>query len=270
MWTLTKKVGDPFTDNPVGCRPIEGREVAMPQLSQKSQGRVMNLRFRLAQPVSIQNVRFPFGIRWHCHTGLYDISAEVALKRVTEVSGWYIPPETLFSVSVKPGIEGNASGTLALESPVTLTPLTPDLQSLHHAFWQGKAPFGRALAQQMFLHPAYEWSIAEVSKSVGVDTRLLRARLFREAYSFASTLRRCRLLRALLCALSEDESESEPVGNYMPRCQYRVDSMFNAAFKTKLSAITKSRFLSANRSVPPRCPAGIFWSSSSNRLATFD
>ncbi|MEM5342898.1 hypothetical protein [Paraburkholderia azotifigens] len=213
----------------------------------------MNLRFRLARTVSIQNVRFPFPILWHAHTGCHQLDAEVALKRCTAIdgTGLHIPAETLFSVTIEPGIEGSASGTLTLESFEIRISGMPEWQELHHAFRQRKTPFGRTLAQQMFTYPAYPWATSEVSSRIEVDSRRLRSRLFQEAYSFAATLRRCRMLRALLTALSDDVAESDRDGQFMPQCRYKVDSMFNAAFNTKLSTIELSRMWSTSR--PRHC-----------------
>ncbi|MCB4350274.1 hypothetical protein LA345_41495 (plasmid) [Burkholderia vietnamiensis] len=212
----------------------------------------MNLRFHLSRTVSMQNVRFPFPIRWRCHSGVHDITAEIVLKRSVNDACWYIPAETLFSFTVEPGIEGSARGALTVESFDSRSNLIPDWLELHSAFRQRKTPFGRALAQQMFTHPAYPWTISEVSGHVDVDGRRLRVRLFQEAYSFASTLRRCRMLRALLSALSRDAVESGANVQFLPQCRYRVDSMFDAAFQTKLSTIEMSRLLDDTPSIASR------------------
>ncbi|AFT90217.1 hypothetical protein [Paraburkholderia phenoliruptrix] len=111
--------------------------------------------------------------------------------------------------------------------------------TLHQAFWHGGAPFGCALAQQIFAVPEYHWTLSEVAQAVGTDTGTLQMRLFREAYSFASSLKRCRMLRLFLSALSEDI----PPPDLSPsvRNPHRLDSMFKAAFQTRLTIIEQCR-----------------------------
>lgn len=111
--------------------------------------------------------------------------------------------------------------------------------TLHHAFWQGSTPFGRALAQQMFEMPDYQWTLSELAHAVGTDTRTAQMRLFREAYSFASALKRCRMLRLFLSALSEDiPPPALPASVWNPK---RLDLMFKAALHTKLTTIRQCR-----------------------------
>ena len=111
--------------------------------------------------------------------------------------------------------------------------------SLHYAFWNGTTPFGRVLAQQMFATPEYQWTLSEVLRVVGTDTRALQMRLFREAYSFASALKRCRMLRLFLAALSEDI----PLPDFPASVQSRqkLDLKFKAAFQTRLTAFEQCR-----------------------------
>ena len=156
-----------------------------------------------------------------------------------------MPAETLFSVRVEPDAYGRASGTVTLDSYSYCAPRRagPDWIFLQRALGCADGPpFGQALAQQMFTFPEYDWKVTAVAGTLGINTRPLQMRLFREAYSFASTLRRCRILRIFLSALSTDLAlphAAPPIRT--AESERRLDAIFQAAFQTRLSTIAKSR-----------------------------
>ena len=202
----------------------------------------MNLCFQLSRTLSALDLRIPFPVQWMPITGAHHISAEVTLRGDTHEQGWKIPEETLFSISIEPGVEGFAAGCITLQSFVIEHADVLDWATLREAYEEEKAlPFGRALARQMFNHPNYPWSVAETAASLGTDSRGLRARLFREAYSFSSTQKRCRMLRLFLSALSEDCPFPDQSASGSKFRASKLDSIFEAAHGAKLSSVVDSQ-----------------------------
>lgn len=206
----------------------------------------MKLSFSLSRPLHLHELRCPFPIDWAQHAGVHAVQAESVLSKRAQGPGWHIPAEALFTVSLAPGGDGCASGTLTLEScPSGALLGGPDWPALREAFAAmgspSCAPFGRALAQQMFLWPGHAWTLSEVSDALGVEGRLVRMRLFREAYSFASTLRRCGMLRLLLQTLAHDISVVLAPDPRIASSRRRLDVLFDAKYKASLSAIAMSR-----------------------------
>ncbi|WP_459624386.1 hypothetical protein [Burkholderia sp. 3C] len=210
----------------------------------------MKLSFSLARPLRLHHLRCPFPIDWAQHAGVHAVEAEAVLAKRAHGPGWRIPAETLFTVSLTPGEDGCASGTLTLEScPAGALLGGPDWGALREAFAAADSasrnasciPFGRTLAQQMFLWPGHAWALSEVSRELGVESRAVRMRLFREAYSFASTLRRCRMLRLLLQTLAHDISVVLATDPRTPSSRRRLDAMFDAQYQASLSTIATSR-----------------------------
>lgn len=207
---------------------------------------VMHLHFSFSRTVQAHSLRVPFPVLWNPHLGAHAVAAEVTLKRTAPGLGWVVPAETLFSVDLAPGIEGCAAGTLTLELFDSGVHSAPDWTSLHAAYWTRSSLFGRALAQQMFIAPAYPWNIAEVSRTLGEDIRTVQMRLFREAYSFTSTLRRCRMLRVLLSTLSKDAPSPKLPATALAGSAQQMDSLFEAVHQTRLSTIERSRLPTAH------------------------
>ncbi|MEK6420289.1 MAG: hypothetical protein V4801_11830 [Burkholderia gladioli] len=206
----------------------------------------MKLRFSLSRPLHLHDLRCPFPIDWERHAGVQAVQAEAALAKRAHGPGWHIPAEVLFTVSLAPGSDGCASGTLTLESCPSGEPFGgPDWCALRAAFAASGSPscppFGRALAQQMFLWPGHAWTLGEVSDALGVESRVVRMRLFREVYSFASTLRRCRMLRLLLETLAHDISVVLAPDARIAASRRQLDAMFDAKYKASLSTIAMSR-----------------------------
>ncbi|MBN3722857.1 hypothetical protein [Burkholderia sp. Ac-20379] len=206
----------------------------------------MKLSFSLSRPLHLHELRCPFPIDWERRAGVHAMEAESVLAKRAHGPGWHIPAETLFTVLLAPGSDGCASGTLTLEScPSGALFGGPDWLALRAAFAASGSPsgtpFGRALAQQMFLWPGHAWTLNEVSDALGVDSRIVRMRLFREVYSFASTLRRCRMLRLLLQTLAHDISVVLAPDARIAASRRQLDAMFDAKYKASLSEIATSR-----------------------------
>lgn len=211
----------------------------------------MQLHFNFSRTVKVHDLRIPYPLLWTPIHGRQIISAEVALRRAATGISWFLPVETLFSAHVQPGIEGCASGTLTLENFCEAEDGLPDWNSLREAYWARTLPFGQILAQQMFRSPSHPWSLSDASLALDVGRHDLKRRLFREAYSFASTLKRCRMLRILLSVLSEDmPAPNLPTGMFASG-NSKLDSIFEASHQTRLSTIARSRLPARSQSAPP-------------------
>ena len=205
----------------------------------------MNLHFRLSRDLQARDLRFPFPVTWTWTCGMHVLS-HGGNRRVSGAGGqWHIPAEKLFSVSVSPGVEGHASGSLKFSSVDLPRAAEPDWATLEHVFRTRSRPFGLALAQEIFLQPERDWSLREASDAIGVSEREIRTRLFREDYAFASTVRRCRALHLLLGTLCDDFPNPSMPAHVMLTRQ-RADSLLSRAFSVRLSALSKFR-LPANR-----------------------
>jgi AraC-like DNA-binding protein len=107
--------------------------------------------------------------------------------------------EQLFDVEVIPDHTGAATGWLEVQMPELTSRAAPDWKHLAVILRRSARPgIGLALTQSMFGCPCYAWTVGRVADELGVSRRELQMALFREAYSFAATLRRCRRLNKLL------------------------------------------------------------------------
>lgn len=203
----------------------------------------MHLAFTLSRPIRACGLRFPYSLNWQRASGLHVISADCAFVRASASTSasWALPPETCFSVAIEPDAHGCAAGLLTFDSFTGIPGTKPDYAALAHAFAQPTPPFGRTLAQQMFSSPDYPWNAAEIAACLGIDTRTLQMRLFREAYSFAAALRRGRLLRCFLAALSTHARPPDAWLRSQASDARKLDAMFETAYGTKLSTIAASR-----------------------------
>ncbi|CAN7666881.1 hypothetical protein LJR230_005069 [Trinickia sp. LjRoot230] len=201
----------------------------------------MHLAFTLSRPIRARGLRFPYALNWQRVSGTHVISADSSFVRTHAGASWVLPAENCFSVAIEPDAHGCAAGMLIFDSFTEVSGMKPDYAALAHAFAQPAPPFGQTLAQQMFSSPDYPWSAAEIATCLGIDKRTLQMRLFREAYSFASALRRCRLLRCFLAALS---THAQPPDAWLrsrtgePR---KLDAIFETSYGTRLSTIEASR-----------------------------
>ncbi|KND57616.1 hypothetical protein BVER_02417 [Candidatus Burkholderia verschuerenii] len=198
----------------------------------------MELRFNLSRTLKVQDLRFPVPIHWSPGHGEHRLTAETALRKGPSGTGWSVPAEVLFSFSIEPGVRGCASGTLTLCSSGTDLTDGPDWGALHKSYWDVASTFGATLAREMFTRPEYPWTIEEVAAIAGVTPRELRGRLFRQAYSFSSTLRRCRLLHVFLTALSPDHPPRD-LSSAITRNKHLLDDRFKTAHHVAISAISK-------------------------------
>jgi len=164
----------------------------------------MELRFSLSRTLKVQDLRIPVPVHWAPEHGVHRLSAEKALRKWPTGTGWAIPAEVLFSIDIEPGVRGCATGTLTLCSSELGRRSGPDWCGLQNAYWNISSTFGSTLSREIFLSPEHPWTIDEVSAFIGVTARELRGRLFREAYSFSTSLKRCRLLHVFLSTLSPD------------------------------------------------------------------
>jgi hypothetical protein len=200
----------------------------------------MNLHFRLSRDLQAHDIRFPFPVTWISTCGAHVFSHR-GNRRVSGAGGqWHIPAEELFSVSVSPGVEGHASGSLSFSSVDLPRTAEPDWDSLEQVFRTRSRPFGLALAQAIFLQPERDWSLQETSDAIHVSERDIRTRLFREDYGFASTVRRCRALHLLLGSLCDDFPQPSMPPHAMLTRQ-RADSLLSRAFSVRLSTLSKFR-----------------------------
>lgn len=209
----------------------------------------MQLRFSLSRPVHLRDLRFPFPLVWTADRGSHAISGTGGAALLAQGIGWPVAAETLFSMQIAPGVQGVASGTLSLDCPVRAPAHAPDWGALRRAYAAHDVPFGRVLAQHMFCHPSCAWRLADTAAALGVETRALQMRLFREAYSFAAALKRCRMLRVLLAGLSGDATVPVPQAWAHARSS-EIDSMFVDAFDMPLSSIERSRVPARNMPFP--------------------
>jgi AraC-like DNA-binding protein len=198
----------------------------------------MELRFNLSRTLKVQDLRIPVPVLWIPEHGEHRLTAETALRKGPSGTGWTVPAEVLFSFSIEPGVRGRASGTLNLCWQAPEDEAKPDWCALHESYWDIDSTFGATLAREIFTLPEYPWTIEEVSAIVGVSPRELRGRLFRQAYSFSSTLRRCRLLHAFLSALSPDHP-SLNLTQTTTRYKHHLDNTFKATHHVALSTISK-------------------------------
>ena len=220
----------------------------------------MQLRFSFSRPVHLRDLRFPFPLVWTADRGTHAISGTAGAALLAPGVDWPVAAETLFSMKIAPGVQGVASGMLALDCPGDAYAHEPDWRALRRAYAAHDVPFGRVLAQQMFRHPSWPWRLADTAAALGVETRSLQMRLFREAYSFAAALKRCRMLRVLLAGLSGDAPVPVPQAWAHARAG-QIDSMFAHAFDTPLSTIERSRVPARHAAFPignenPRRSAG--------------
>lgn len=186
----------------------------------------------------MQDLRIPVPIHWTPEHGTHQLSAEKALRKWPTEKGWAVPAEILFSIHIEPGVRGSASGTLTLCSSDLERANGPDWFALHDAYRHSRSTFGSTLAREMFLLPEHPWNIQDVSAVIGVIPRELRCRLFREAYSFSASLRRCRLLHVFLSTLSPDHP-SRDLTKAMTSNRHHLDTTFKSTHHVALSSIAK-------------------------------
>ncbi|WP_429577677.1 hypothetical protein [Paraburkholderia youngii] len=198
----------------------------------------MDLRFDVSRTLKVNDLRVPVPIYWTPEQGEHQLAAEKALRKGPKGMGWTIPAEVLFSFNIVPGLRGCASGILTLSAPTAGCAGHPNWLALHESYWDVESTFGATLAREMFTLPEYPWTVEEVAAIVGVTARELRGRLFRQAYSFSSTLKRCRLLHAFLSALSPDHP-SRDLGQAITSDKHHLDNAFKATHHVALSTISK-------------------------------
>jgi len=209
----------------------------------------MQLRFCFSRPVHLRDLRFPFALVWTADRGTHAISGTAGAALLAPGVGWPVAAETLFSMKLAPDVQGVASGMLSLACPAGTHTREPDWGALRRAYAAHDVPFGRVLAQQMFCHPSCPWRLADTAAALGIEVRALQMRLFREAYSFAAALKRCRMLRVLLAGLSGDAPVPVPPAWAHARSG-QIDSMFARAFDMPLSTIERSRVPARHAAFP--------------------
>jgi hypothetical protein len=207
----------------------------------------MELRFNLSRSLKVQDLRIPVPVVWVPEHGEHRLTAETALRKGPAGAGWTVQAEVLFSFHVEPGLRGCVSGTLTLGLAAVNHERGPDWFALHDSYWNVESVFGATLAREMFSLPEYAWSIEEVSAIIGVTPRELRGRLFRQAYSFSSSLRRSRLLHVFLSTLSPDHPARD-LTKAMTSNKHPLDSVFESTHRVALSTISRITL--------PHVPAG--------------
>jgi hypothetical protein len=150
----------------------------------------MPIRFNVSRTIAASNLRVPYPVSWRATQGRVALGAASSVRTITSGECCSLPAETLFSLRIEPGVEGRAAGVIVLDALDAARRGGPDWTRLVRAFRSEEACFGHALAQQMFVHPAYGWRMHDVAAMLGETARSLQMRLFREAYSFSATIRR--------------------------------------------------------------------------------
>jgi hypothetical protein len=148
--------------------------------------------------IRLYALQFPFPLRWRIERGVHQLSPLVGTVRTDHEGALRLSAEQPFDVSMMPDASGAASGRLVLDTPSRSRLEGPDWDSLDTALWHSNKCLGLVLAQNMFCFPDDTWSLREVAHRLGTDPRHIQVALFRECYSFAATLQRCRRLNLLL------------------------------------------------------------------------
>lgn len=104
----------------------------------------------------------------------------------------------MFDVSMMPDETGAVTGRLEIDLDVSDAEAEPDWNALAAALSSNVRGVGLALTQTMFRFPWHGWKLEAVAARLDTTPRMLQMALFREAYSFDATLRRCRRLNSLL------------------------------------------------------------------------
>lgn len=195
----------------------------------------MEYRFAFSRSVHARNLRFPVPMHWCLAAGAGELLIEGVPSR-DACSEWHIPAEHAFDVALSPGIEGVAAGHVMLEGRVPQCEAAPDWCALQYVFAARERSFGQALAQAVFEAPEFAWQLDDTARRIGISSRALQMRLFREAYAFSSTVRRCRLLHLWLQAMFAQPAAD--AGSHVARANA---ASLEASFSTHLHSIARSK-----------------------------
>jgi hypothetical protein len=164
----------------------------------------MEYSFASTRELRLNGLQFPFPLRWRAERGnhrLLPLNGKLLSGRHGEVR---VKPEQRFDVAVMPDLAGAAVGCIVLDCMSNLTESAPDWYKMAVEYAGKNQNFGLTLAQSMFFSPEYSWSLTGVAERLKIEPRAIQMALFRESYSFASTLRRCRRLRKLLSVMGAE------------------------------------------------------------------
>jgi hypothetical protein len=147
----------------------------------------------------IESLRFPFPLTWCAERGTHKVSRGTDPVTIEPGRQTDLRTEQLFDIEVVPDSSGAATGWLKLQVPPYSPRAEPDWAYLKTVLAGScRLGIGLELTRSMFSFPGFHWKIDRVARMLGVSPRILQMALFRESYSFAATLARCRRLNQIL------------------------------------------------------------------------
>ncbi|AFT90175.1 hypothetical protein LMG9964_06248 [Paraburkholderia phenoliruptrix] len=158
----------------------------------------VELEYQLSatRSVRIDNLRFPFPLRWRAVRGRFRLSTARNAGDTTR-SEVRLRAEQLFDICMTPDSSGAVTTNLAIDFGPFRPRLEPDWDELGRVYPYSRG-FGLALVRSMFQSPYFPWDLRETAWALRTPPRSLQMTLFREGYSFDAALRRCRQLNTLL------------------------------------------------------------------------
>jgi hypothetical protein len=157
---------------------------------------MVTYQFIAPRGADLLRLRIPFPLTWRAERGSLRVLKSDTDRSFGQRGSFFVPTEELFDSHIQADAYGGASGHLVIATDVACaaTAGEPDWHALRFAYARGSRGFGLALAQSMFTHPGYAWDIHAVVSHLDASLKGVQTALFRDAYSYDATLRRCRRL----------------------------------------------------------------------------